>query len=221
MKLRKQLVVAVALLTAMTAQAQWRVGVTGGADYNVFSMDQQYMTDYKVDGRWGVTLGVTGQYDVNDWLGVRADLNWTQKNYRHSRVVYSDVNYKLTNNYLQLPVMASFRFGGERLRGFCNLGVYGAYWLNSNRKGSDWNSFANKTTEFDEKVDFYDTRDQRWDCGLVGGIGLEYLITNHWAAQAEVRYYYSTTSTTKQYMRNKDYRYNSTTAVQLGINYIF
>ena len=217
MKLRKKLLVAVALLTAMTAQAQWRVGVTGGADYNVFSMDQQYMTDYKVDGRWGVTLGVTGQYDVNDWLGVRADLNWTQKNYRHSRVVYSDVNYKLTNNYLQLPVMASFRFGGERLRGFCNLGVYGAYWLNSNRKGSDWNSFANKTTEFDEKVDFYDTRDQRWDCGLVGGIGLEYLITNHWAAQAEVRYYYSTTSTTKQYMRNKDYRYNS----QLGINYIF
>lgn len=221
MKLSKKLLVAVALLTAMTAQAQWRVGVTGGADYNVFSMDQQYMTDYKVDGRWGVTLGVTGQYDVNDWLGVRADLNWTQKNYRHSRVVYSDVNYKLTNNYLQLPVMASFRFGGERLRGFCNLGVYGAYWLNSNRKGSDWNSFANKTTEFDEKVDFYDTRDQRWDCGLVGGIGLEYLITNHWAAQAEVRYYYSTTSTTKQYMRNKDYRYNSTTAVQLGINYIF
>lgn len=221
MKLRKKLLVAVALLTAMTAQAQWRVGVTGGADYNVFSMDQQYMTDYKVDGRWGVTLGVTGQYDVNDWLGVRADLNWTQKNYRHSRMVYSDVNYKLTNNYLQLPVMASFRFGGERLRGFCNLGVYGAYWLNSNRKGSDWNSFANKTTEFDEKVDFYDTRDQRWDCGLVGGIGLEYLITNHWAAQAEVRYYYSTTSTTKQYMRNKDYRYNSTTAVQLGINYIF
>jgi len=221
MKLRKKLLVAVVLLTAMTAQAQWRVGVTTGADYNVFSMDQQYMTDYKVDGRWGVTLGVTGQYDVNDWLGVRADLNWTQKNYRHSRVVYSDVNYKLTNNYLQLPVMASFRFGGERLRGFCNLGVYGAYWLNSNRKGSDWNSFANKTTEFDEKVDFYDTRDQRWDCGLVGGIGLEYLITNHWAAQAEVRYYYSTTSTTKQYMRNSDYRYNSTTAVQLGINYIF
>ena len=221
MKLRKKLLVAVALLTAMTAQAQWRVGVTGGADYNVFSMDQQYMTDYKVDGRWGVTLGVTGQYDVNDWLGVRADLNWTQKNYRHSRVVYSDVNYKLTNNYLQLPVMASFRFGGERLRGFCNLGVYGAYWLNSNRKGSDWNSFANKTTEFDEKVDFYDTRDQRWDCGLVGGIGLEYLITNHWAAQAEVRYYYSTTSTTKQYMKNKDYRYNSTTAIQIGASYIF
>ena len=222
MKMKKKIVMAlVAFLMVTTSQAQWRVGITGGADYNVFNMDQQYMTDYKVDGRWGITLGVTGQYNVTDWLGVRADLNWTQKNYRHSRVVYSDVDYKLTNNYLQLPVMASFSFGGERLRGFCNLGVYGAYWLNSHRKGSDWNSFADRTTLFNEKVDFYDKRDQRWDCGLVGGIGLEYLITRHWAAQAEVRYYYSTISTTKQYMRNKDYRYHSTTAIQLGINYIF
>ncbi len=143
MEMKKKIVMAlVAFLMVTTSQAQWRVGITGGADYNVFNMDQQYMTDYKVDGRWGITLGVTGQYNVTDWLGVRADLNWTQKNYRHSRVVYSDVDYKLTNNYLQLPVMASFSFGGERLRGFCNLGVYGAYWLNSHRKGSDWNSFV-------------------------------------------------------------------------------
>ena len=197
---KKIVMILVAFWMVATAQAQWRVGVTGGAAYNVFNMDQQYMTDYKVDGRWGVT---------------------TQKNYRHSRVVYSDVDYKLTNNYLQLPVMASFSFGGERLRGFCNLGVYGAYWLNSHRKGSDWNSFSDRTFSFDEKVDFYDKRDQRWDCGLVCGLGLEYLINRHWAAQAEVRYYYSTTSTTKQYMRNKDYRYHSTTAIQLGINYIF
>ena len=195
MKMKKKIVMAlVAFLMVTTAQAQWRIGVTGGADYNVFNMDQQYMTDYKVDG---------------------------QKNYRHSRVVYSDVDYKLTNDYLQLPVMASFSFGGERLRGFCNLGVYGAYWLNSHRKGSDRNSFSDRTFSFDEKVDFYDKRDQRWDCGLVCGLGLEYLINRHWAAQAEVRYYYSTTSTTKQYMRNSDYRYHSTTAIQLGINYIF
>ena len=79
------------LLTVMcvtTASAQWKIGVTAGADYNVYNMDLQYMTDYKLDGRWGATLGITGQYDINSWLGVRADLNWTQKNYRHYRVVY-------------------------------------------------------------------------------------------------------------------------------------
>ena len=201
--------------------AQWRVGVTAGADYNVHSMDLQYMDDFRMQGRWGATVGITGQYNFNDWLGVRADLNWTQKNYRQHRVVLSEVNHKYFNNYLQLPVMASFSVGGQKLRGFCNLGVYGGYWLNSSRKGTDVNVFSGHTYSFSEKVDFNSERDQRWDCGLVGGVGLEYRLWQHWAVQGEVRYYYSTTSTRKQYMRVKDYRYNSTTAIQLGASYIF
>ena len=213
--------VVVALALAVSANAQLKLGVTAGADYNVYSMDQQYMTDYKVDGRWGTTFGVSGQYNLNEWFGVRADLNLTQKNYRRSRVVYDYVDYKLTNNYMQLPVMASFSFGSQKLRGFCNLGVYGGYWLSSHRKGSDKNTFSEELIRFDEKVTFNDERDQRWDCGLVGGVGLEYRIAAHWSAQAEVRYYYSTTSATKQYMRNRDYRYNSTTTVQIGAYYNF
>ena len=213
--------VVVALALAVSANAQLKLGVTAGADYNVYSMDQQYMTDYKVDGRWGTTFGVSGQYNLNEWFGVRADLNLTQKNYRRSRVVYDYVDYKLTNNYMQLPVMASFSFGSQKLRGFCNLGVYGGYWLSSHRKGSDKNTFSEEFIRFDEKVTFNDERDQRWDCGLVGGVGLEYRIAAHWSAQAEVRYYYSTTSATMQYMRNRDYRYNSTTTVQIGAYYNF
>ena len=209
------------MMFIMTASAQWRVGVTGGADYNVFSMNKQYLTDYEIDGRWGVTLGVSGQYDINSWLGVRADLNWTQKNHRIHRMILKDMDYKVQNDYLQLPVMATFSVGGQKLRGFCNLGVYAGYWLSSHRKGSDYNSFGKYTWDFNEKVSFNSESDQRWDCGFVGGIGLEYHITPHWAAQAELRHYYSTTSTTKQYMRVKDYRYNNTTAIQIGGYYIF
>ena len=217
----RNLLMAVALLTAFTAHAQWRVGVTGGTTYNVFSMDKQYLTDYQIDGRWGVTLGVTGQYNFNSWLAVRADLNWTQKNYRKYRAILTQMDYRYRNDYVQLPVMASFSVGGEKLRGFCNIGVYGGYWLISHQKGTDFNNFSGKTIMFSEKVEFNSDRDQRWDCGLLGGIGVEYQITPHWVAQAEVRYYYSTTSTVKQYMRVKDFRYNSTTAIQLGGSYIF
>ena len=218
---KKALTMTLALLTTLTTFAQWRVGVTGGADYNVFSMDKQYLTDYQIDGRWGATLGISGQYDVNSWLAVRADLNWTQKNYRKHRVVLSDMDYRYQNNYVQLPVMASFGFGSEKVRGFCNLGVYGGYWLNSYWEGSEYNSFSERTFTFNEKVEFNADRDQRWDCGLLGGIGLEYRIAPNWAVQAEVRHYYSATSTTKQYMRVKDYRYNNTTAIQLGAYYRF
>ena len=220
MRKRKFLMVMV-MLTTLAVHAQWRVGITGGAAYNVFSMDKQYMTDYEIDGRWGATLGISGQYDFNSWLGLRADVNWTQKNYRKHRLILSSMDYKYRNDYLQLPVMASFSVGGQKLRGFCNLGVYGGYWLDCYREGSDLNSFGEYTISFSETQEFNSDTDQRWDFGLLGGIGLEYRVAPHWAVQAELRYYYSTTSTTKQYMRVKDYRYNNTTAIQLGAYYLF
>lgn len=217
----KRLITFIALVLPSLAFAQWRVGVNGGATYNHSTISKHYMTDYQWKDRWGVTLGVMGQYDVNDWLGVRAELDWTQKNYRLTRQILSNLDYKYVNNYLQLPVMASFSFGGKQLRGFCNAGVYGGYWLTCGREGTDFNNSSEKVYEFSENIEFNDERDQRFDFGFVGGIGLEYRFCQRWAAQVEMRYYYSTVSTQKDYMRLSDPRYNSTLGVQAGLWYSF
>lgn len=217
----KRLITFIALVLPSLAFAQWRVGVNGGATYNHSTISKHYMTDYQWKDRWGVTLGVMGQYDVNDWLGVRAELDWTQKNYRLTRQILSNLDYKFVNNYLQLPVMASFSFGGKQLRGFCNAGVYGGYWLTSGREGTDFNNSSEKVYEFSEDIKFNSERDQRFDFGFVGGIGLEYRFCQRWAAQVEMRYYYSTVSTQKDYMRLSDPRYNSTLGVQAGLWYSF
>lgn len=209
------------LLIPFASKAQWRAGVTGGAAYNVFSMDKQYMTDLQVDGCWGATMGVSVQYDIYTWLALRTDLNITQKNYRKYRVILSSVDYWYQNDYLQLPVMASFSFGGQRVRGFCNLGVYGGYWLHGYKGGSDFDSFRGHEVSVSEDVRFNPVTDQRWDFGFLGGIGMEYKIAYRWAARAEALCYYSTVSTTLQYMRVKDYRYNTTAAFQLGACYLF
>ena len=217
----KRLITFIALVLPSLAFAQWRVGVNGGATYNHSTISKHYMTDYQWKDRWGVTLGVMGQYDVNDWLGVRAELDWTQKNYRLTRQILSNLDYKYVNNDLQLPVMASFSFGGKQLRGFCNAGVYGGYWLTSGREGTDFNNSSEKVYEFSEDIKFNSERDQRFDFGFVGGIGLEYRFCQRWAAQVEMRYYYSTVSTQKDYMRLSDPRYNSTLGVQAGLWYSF
>ena len=78
------------------------------------------------------------------------------------RPVSQLIDYKYTNNYLQLPIMASFSFGSEKLRGFCNLGVYGGYWLNSSRKGREMNTTSWKAYDFSEKMKFNGERDRRW-----------------------------------------------------------
>jgi opacity protein-like surface antigen len=210
-----------AFMLPTLVSAQWRIGVNGGADLNHFIIDKHYQSDYKFDDRWGLTVGVMGQYDVYDWLGIRAELDWTQKNYRHTRETKQLFNYKYVNNYLQLPVMASFSFGGQKVRGFLNTGVYGGYWLNSSREGYDTNTFSGRTFDFSEDITLDSERDQRWDFGFVGGAGVEYRFASHWAAQVEMRYYYSTVSTQKDYMRNQDPRYNGTLALQAGIWYCF
>jgi opacity protein-like surface antigen len=209
------------LMLPMMAFAQWRVGINGGGDLNHFIIDKQYQTDYQFKDRWGGTVGIMGQYDIADWAGIRFELDWMQKNYRQTRENMKVCDYKYVNNYLQLPVMGSFSFGGQKVRGFFNAGIYGGYWLNSNRKGFDNNTFSGKAYEFTEKVEFYDDRDRRWDFGFVGGAGLEYRFASHWAAQVELRYYYSTVSTTKVNDVAKDYRYNSTLALQAGLWYCF
>ena len=208
------------MLLTLPAAAQWRVGLTAGADYNSYSIDKQYLEDCHYSGRWGVTLGATAQYNFFDWLGVRADLNWTQKNHREERSLVP-IDYRMRNNYLQLPIMASFSFGSKTWRGFCNLGVYGAYWMNGRINGTDFNSFSSRYYSVSTDKEFYSERDKRWDCGLVGGVGVEYRFAEHWGAQFEVRCYYSTTSTVKQSEYVKDYRYNTTVAMQAGVSYYF
>ena len=217
----KRILTMLALMLPMVAFGQWRVGVNGGADFNHFIIDKQYQTDYVYKDRWGGTLGVMGQYDIADWVGIRAELDWVQRNHRQMRETRKVCDYKYVNNYLLLPVMGSFSFGSPTVRGFCNLGIYGGYWLNSSRKGFDTNTLTETKYEFTEKVEFYDKRDQRWDFGFVGGAGVEYRFAPHWAAQAELRYYYSSVSTVKVQEIMKDYRYNSTLALQLGVWYCF
>lgn len=217
----RNLMMVVVLLTTVAAHAQWRVGVTDGGDYNFYSMDKQYMSDLEIQGSPGLTVGISGQYNFKDWLGVRADLNFTQKNYQLHRAMLDKWEYFYSNDYMQLPMMAAFSFGGKRLRGFCNLGFYTGVWLNSHLSGTDFNLFSGKWVSLDENVKLNADRDNRWDAGLLAAAGIEYLMARHWAIQFEARYYHGLTSTTKPYMRVNDYRYNSTLAFQVGVYYVF
>lgn len=222
MKLRTIFAAVTLALLPQMLMAQWRVGVNAGATYNMYSIDKQYMTDYKYYGGWGFTTGVTGQYNFKDWFGVKAGLNVTQRTYRHTRAQkpeHLDMTYR--NNYLMLPVTANFSFGGQTLRGFVNLGIYGGYWMTSRRSGRDYNSFGGTVYEFSKKVPFYSERDRRWDFGYTGSVGMEYHFAKHWVAQVEVLCYYSAVSTVKNMEYYKDYRYNTTIGIQAGVSYKF
>ncbi len=142
------LVASILLFLPFTIRAQWSAGLLAGADYNIHYQDTHYMTDYRFRGAAGMNFGLSIQYTVDDWLSFRVDPSFLQKNYQHTRNVLTQMDYHYLNNYLLLPVLSSFHFGGFNLRGFVNAGVYGAYWLTSSRYGTDWSNMTNKEYAF-------------------------------------------------------------------------
>lgn len=221
-----------ALAAAHPSTAQWRVGLTAGYSRNTLDMDTGYAYDLRYEARDGFTVGIPVQYDFRDWFGLRADMVFVQKGQKmHRTSYYSGIYTDTRNNYLQLPVMASFSFGGERLRGFLNAGGYVGGWLSSRREGVTWRFFSDtgdddgiitseNRYEFDEKVPFDSRRDNRFEAGLVGGVGISYRVAPRVALQAEGRCYYALTDMQKDYMKFRVPRYNTTFVVQVGCSII-
>ncbi len=222
MRINRLILVTAFMTVCSVASAQWRVGLTAGAADNTLDIDTQFQYDWRYDSRTGVNIGLTGQYDFNDWLGVRTELLFQQRGYtmRRTESYVSDYSLHYRDNYIVLPVMGSFSFGGNTLRGFLNAGVFGGYWLNSHCKGLSQEP-EEESEAINTEVKLHPQHDQRLDFGYAGGLGVEWRISEHWAARMEARYYYSVVSKKKQYQEARDYQYNSTLTVGLGVAYIF
>ena len=217
----KKILLSFLSLFPIVASAQWKVGMTGGATLNHYTIDKHYMEDWHYDDGWGATFGIMGQYDFLKWkkwqLGVRADLSYLGKKHKEYRTEQR-MSYHITNKYIQLPIAANISWGGK-VRFFAQIGVYGAYWKSMVKEGQVGYLIGNTT--FTKIDDFDSKREQRWEFGYVGGIGCEWLCWEQWRIQMEIRDFYSVTSTQKDYMRIKDPRYNNTIALQGGICWVF
>jgi hypothetical protein len=172
----------------------------------------------------GFEIAIPGQYRFTEWFALRAELQFIQKNYTQDRDGNFEGSYMdVTNSFLDFPLMAQFSFGGSKLRGFLNAGGYIGVWLNSRRKGKlfestfdVWNPDDTYYYEYDEKVEFDRTRDNRLDAGLLLGIGVQY----EWKPVTffiEGRYHYGLTDLQKDYMYGQIPRINDTAAVTLGV----
>lgn len=213
---------AVLLLAAMDASAQWSVGLRGGWTSTTISRYDAGRMDEAYSPLGGFEAGVQGSYTFNSWFAVRANLSFMQRSHRMDRNLnYLDSVYtNHRNSYLMLPAVADFSFGGKRLRGHLLAGGYAGYWLGEQRKGTTfWMTDYNVYFEpFDEKRDFTD-EDSRFNAGVVFGAGLSYGIGEKWALGLDALYYYDLTSHHKGYAHLADPRYLNTFSLTLSVNY--
>lgn len=182
----------------LLSNAQWRVGILGGGDYNMYTSDRHYLTDLHNEGEWGFTAGVAGMYDVKEWIhskvSVRTELIFIQKNictikgYQKNEIISR-------HGFLQVPIMANYSYGSDKIRGFVNVGGYGGCKVTNI---SEWQ--------------------RKLDIGGLGGIGAEWNF-GHLTLQAEARLYASALSATKSDRSFKTPHYNTTLSFQMAIFY--
>lgn len=226
--------IAVVLLCWMAVEAnaqvnpKWTIGVKGG--YNWTNIDRSNMgrIDETYSPLGGADVGIQAKYAVTDWFAIRADLNYMNRSHRMDRNLhYLDPVYtKYSNDYLMLPLMADFSFGGEALRGHALCGGFGSYWLNARVEGKTYwmTDYYVYFDDFKGKREF-NSEDQRLVAGAVGGLGLSYvfasLLESELVISVDALYYYDLVSHHKDYAHLSDPRYLNTLSLTLGLSYSF
>ncbi|MBR1517853.1 MAG: PorT family protein [Bacteroidales bacterium] len=213
-----------------SALDRWSFGLEGGWDENtpVITMPD-YASDMKYLKSSGYSFGLSAKYRILNWLYGRAEVLWLQKNYNMNRTALGNsgslLNASYVNNYLSVPVTAMVSFG-YNFRVFAYAGGYVGYWMSGSRSG---NTFSMNyllygdlsSTEYDEPWEFDENRDNRFDAGLVYGLGVSLLVAKHFDISVEGRYYYGLTDVQKDYMSFRTPHYNTTLSIQAGVAYKF
>lgn len=222
----KLVVTATMVVTPMLAMAQWKIGVEGGVVRNTLLVSKSYDYDRHYTGGTNGIIGVPVRYDFRDWFGLQAEISYLAKDYSMYRSgIFGGNYYNYTNSYINIPIYARFSFGGTKLRGYLLAGGFIGAWLDSYVEGNQMRYFDASDSSpydnyhFDEKVPFDSRRDNRFDAGVSGAIGVEYQFAKRFSVFAEGRYLYSLTDMQKNYMMRQPSKHNSTFAFQIGFMY--
>jgi hypothetical protein len=210
---------------AAAAPVHWHVGLSTGYTNNWLytSIGDRAFTEYRNGD--GFEIAIPVRYQFTEWFALQMEIQYIQKNYIWNRTeLYQNIYTETTNSFIDFPLMAQFSFGGQRLRGFLDAGGYIGFWAAGHRKGSereytvyafdiDNSSFYHN---FDEKYEFDSRRDNRFDAGLLCGIGLQYEL-KPMLFFIEGRFNYGLTDLQKDYQYDLIPRINNTVVIQIGV----
>jgi hypothetical protein len=217
------------LLCTAAVQAQLYIGIEAGANRNHLVSNTEDKPFFDYEPSYGYSIGVPIRYSFPalSWFGgIQATPSFVQKNYRMQRSGYYEPIYQqTTNSYLELPLMAQFRFGGnisktQSLHGILNLGGYGGYWLASNVKGRTLSPMdPSNYQSYDEAYPFSDEKDNRFELGGLAGLGIQYMPCRKYVISLEGRYTPALTDQQKAYSENQAPRYNDNRSILMSVQY--
>ena len=227
----------IAMSLSLSAFAQWSIGGSIGAVW-----DRPFLNENKYDFYHYYSSGIVQtrrvsnnnnginkinsinyQIDLtvlrqlgNRW-SVVSGLSFQQKGYGMMTRIGSLI--KCNDWYLSLPIMAEFSFvKTSHDEVFIDAGIYAAYWCDSYRKYLVPTIFGEINNGIEEK-EFNKDMDNRFECGLIGGIGYKHHFGAKLTCFATARYQYALTKQFKESNTMDFLNRNKAFVFQLGLLY--
>lgn len=189
------LLIALAVVPAVRAQRHYVPHVHIGAHAGMTLSQVSFYPKSKESMLGGATMGVSFRYAEERHVGLMAELNFMQAGWKENFEEANEFfNYTHRTNYITLPVMTHIFFGSRVVKCFFNLGPQIGYMVSD---AVNANFDYENPTEVEGFPYEYRQVDQmrlkiknRFDYGITGGAGVEFMIKKRHSVLLEARYYY-------------------------------
>ena len=163
------------VITAVSTQAQFNIGIRTGLNAVGVHGDAVpvFAENSSIESTTGFQVGVVGEYSVSEKFVIQPALLFaTQGFVNKGESQNGNLELSWNLNYLQIPVNATYKFGGGKTKFFLQAGPYLGYALGGKMKGElKQDGKESKTSE--ETIKFGSNEMKRLDFGIGFGLGLQ------------------------------------------------
>ena len=171
----------------------------------------------------GIELGVTARYIEENFFFFVAELNIEQRGWKET-FDETDFRYQRRLTYLQLPVMTHIYFGSRTFKGFINLGPSVGYMIgdgiSSNFDYTNPETVAGFPIANRHVNQMSMDIKNRFDYGICGGAGIEFIIKRKHSLILEGRYYYGLGNIFSA-KKKDEFSASRGTSIQVSLGYMF
>lgn len=142
----------------------------------------------------GMIGGITFRYAEERHVGLIAEINIIERGWKEEFEDGEPFEYSRKLTYIQLPLLTHIFFGKKRFKGFINLGpeisfmVKNSYTANFDPKNIDLIPNFPVENRMIEQLSMDVAK--KFDYGITGGVGVEFLANRKNSVSLEARYYF-------------------------------
>jgi len=132
---------ALGILGFLTANAQVKIGFTGGIDYSKMNIHREYQDDFGIQGIPGYHFGLASKYQISKSVNLTTDFLFAKKGFSQptsqvildkDRLIYNVSDIKVSLYYIEIPVLTEFKVEYEKMNVLFAIGPYISYGIDGN-----------------------------------------------------------------------------------------